>query len=250
MDLLLEREDDKGMFCPFLATTPSAHMIPKMKMVRTLYCTVILVTSACAKDRDLAFLLKLQEAADAKPDEFEVFTYFGHSLGKDLSLRMEGGISREFGGSTWGMNISRRIVEGGYLVESSIWPKAADGKRLSLLPLTVTWYDPKSSPSSPWNRVIVTERKGEAVILERWSGVLWFTPEEPGKPEIQWVRRAAVAGSHGGTDSDRRTPANWNAGDFIGTATERVDTKGFPVVLTIQPDGTGLEVWKETRSKR
>jgi len=218
-----------------------------MKMFRILGCFAMLVAGACAadQDQDVAFFLKLREASDAKPDESQVFTNFGHSLGSNLKVQSEGGPSSEFGGSTWGMTVSRRIVEGGYLVESAMRPKPAEGKDVSFLPLIVTWYDPAASPSRPWRKVIVTERKEGIVIIERWSGVLWFTPD---KPEIQWVRRAAVAGSKGGTDSDRRAPANWKAGDFVGTATERIDPKGFPVVVTIEPDGEGLEVWRETRS--
>jgi hypothetical protein len=218
-----------------------------MHALQILVYSVTLISAACAMEPDADFFLKLLESKDAKPDDSAAFAFYGRSLGDEVHFSAEGGISSEGGGTTWGTLVRRRIVEGGYLVESTVRTHPESVKKGAMpVPIIVTWFDKVAFPRVAWRRSIITERDGKAVVLERWKGVMWFSAS---KPKLQWTRYAAFQESRGGTPSDRRAPQIRKVGDFIGTAMEDLNPKGFPTVITIEPDGEGLEVWKEMRWK-
>lgn len=206
-----------------------------------------MVSAVSCAERDAEFFVRLLKAENVEPDDSAVFKYFGQSLGDRVHFKAEGGISSEGGGTSWVTLVKRRIVEGGYLIESTVrsHPGPRKGDTLAL-PVIVTWYDGDSFPAVPWRRAIVTERDGSPVVIERWSGVMWFSDSEP---KIQWTRYAAVQETRGGPPDDRRALQSRTVGAFIGTAMEDLNTDGFPTVFTIEPDGEGLEAWKETRWK-
>lgn len=219
-----------------------------MNPLRILACCVPLLSAAFAAEPDADFFMKLLEAEDAKPEKSQVFDFYGRSLGDEMRYKAEGGQSLKAGGETWTWPIKRRIVKGGYLVESTVLPQLEQKwQKPYPFPVTVTWYDNDSFPRVSWRRVIVSERDGKPVVLDRWKGVMWFSESES---KIQWTRHAAFKEPVGEPSSDGKSARTREVGEFIGTATEHFDADGFQTLFTIQPEGDGLEVWKETRWKK
>ena len=212
----------------------------------------VLLVPLLAGEKDAAFFLKLRDAKDADADkgtrsEIDIFEYYGQSLGAKISCKSEGGASQRGGGNTWGRQVERRIVEGGFLVETTIPPEHLSiDPKFAFLPMTVTWFDTVSFPTVAIRRVILTDRGGSIVLLERWSGVLWFSQNEP---RVQWLRYADHPSTRTYESLAKIPPRQLKKGDFIGCAFEDLDKEGFSVVYTVEPAGSGVEAWRETRWK-
>lgn len=224
-----------------------------MKQLLTLAICILSTLPILGAEKDAEFFLKLRDTKDAKREsatlkDVDVFTFFGNSLGSEIFCKAEGGISKRGGGSTWTTLVERRIVEGGFLVESKVrsHPETKD-KSFAFLPMTVTWFDRDSFPEVAIRRVVLTERDEEIVIIERWRGVLWFSQDVS---RLQWIRYAARPLSRTYNDSDEIAPRQLKMGEFIGCAFEDLDKEGFPTLFTVEPAGNGIEAWREIRWKK